>query len=261
MEKINIDNIKILINRKRIKNIYLSVNTLTGEANISAPYGASLAKIEGFVKTKLKWIKKHRAEISKKPPIVKNSYLTGEKIRLFGKEYELKVFEYKKKPRVFLNFDTIDLYIKADAEIAIKKEAIDIFYKEKLKEIVPEFIEKWSEKMNIKQKEGFFKYIDMIKKGLIKSQNGNIDSALLLAKPLQINYKRMKSRWGSCNISDKKITFNTELAKKTPRCIEYIAVHELLHLKERLHNKRFKDYMRKMFPDWKTLEAELKFIS
>lgn len=260
MEKINIENIEITIERKRIRNIYLSVNSVNGEVGISAPLRAPAQMIESFVRTKLKWIKKHRSEIAKKPPVIKNSYLTGEKIRLFDKEYELKVFERASRAKVFLNFDTVDLYVKAGAGTAIKKEALDVFYKQKLGEIVPGFIEKWAEKMNIRRGEGFIKYISMIKSGLVNCKGAGINDAVLLTKPLQVNYKRMRSRWGSCNISDKKITLNTELAKKSYRCVEYITAHELLHLKERKHNKRFKEYMQRTFPDWKALEAELKTI-
>ena len=261
MEKINIESMEIFIERKKIRNIYLSINSTSGKIAISAPRAAPLAMIEDFVKTKLKWIKKHTAEIAQKPPPVKNSYLSGEKIKLFGKEYALKVFEYNKKPKVFLNFDSVDLYIKPEAATAEKKEAIDVFYGMKLAEIVPDFVEKWTEKLNIYYKEGFSKYITMIKNGLaICSDGGCENNAVLLTKPLQINYRRMKSRWGSCNIYDKKITLNTALAKKTLKCVEYITAHELLHLKERKHNKRFKDYMQKTFPDWKLLESELKTI-
>lgn len=73
----------------------------------------------------------------------------------------------------------------------------------------------------------------------------------------EFRVKCMKTKWGSCNIESKRIWINLELAKKTPRCLEYIIVHEMVHLLERHHNERFHAYMDKFMPNWRSIKAEL----
>lgn len=70
--------------------------------------------------------------------------------------------------------------------------------------------------------------------------------------------KKMKTRWGTCNTRDRRIWINLELAKKSLNCLEYIVVHELVHLLERSHNARFKGFMDKFMPQWRMYKAELK---
>lgn len=259
MEKISVDGIEAGIERKRIRNIYISINSSTGEVGISAPAKVPLQTIETFFKSKLVWIRKHRQKISARPPKIQNSYISGEKVEVFGKKYDLKIFEYSKEPKVFLSFDSIDMYISENAGLAEKRAAIDSFYRSKLEEYVPSFVLKWAPKMGVHAEPNALKFLlKNIQGKLICFDDGIETAPVVLRNPIKITYRRMSGRWGSCNISDKKITLNTELAKKSLRCVEYVTVHEILHLKERKHNKRFKDYMKKAFPDWKRLEAELE---
>jgi predicted metal-dependent hydrolase len=61
----------------------------------------------------------------------------------------------------------------------------------------------------------------------------------------------MKTKWGSCNIKERRIWLNLELAKKPIECLEYVLVHELVHLLEKHHNERFQAYMDKYLPQWR----------
>jgi predicted metal-dependent hydrolase len=259
MEKIKIEEIEAFIERKRIRNIYISINSSSGEARISAPVKTALNVIETFFASKLAWIRRHKAKISAKPPKIHNNYSTGEKVEVLGKKYALKVFDYDKEPKVFLNFDSLDMYIRPNAGAQERKEAMNAFYARQLEKIVPRMILKWEEKLGIYAEPNAFKFLLKNIQGMLGRAEREIDKeAVLLRNPVKIAYKKMKGKWGVCHVHDKKITLNTELAKKSARCVEYVAVHELLHLKERKHNKRFKDYMKKAFPDWKKLEAELE---
>ncbi|MCL2144086.1 MAG: M48 family metallopeptidase [Endomicrobia bacterium] len=259
MEKIKLEDIEAEIERKRIRNIYISINPSTGEVGISAPARASLHTIETFFRSKLSWIRKHRTKISKRPPKIFNNYLSGEKIEVLGKKYRLNVYDYDKEAKVFLNFDSIDLYIGSEAGIEARRESIDKFYKTKLEEIISSALLKWEKKLGIHTAPNSLVFLFKNVQNKLFSRDDGIDkNAVVLRSPVKFCFKKMKGRWGSCNISDKKITLNTELAKKSERCIEYVIVHELLHLKEIKHNKRFKDYMKKAFPEWKKLEAELE---
>lgn len=261
MEKIKIEDIEAAVERKKIRNIYIAVNSSTGAVEVSAPLKAPFHVIETFFKSKLAWIRRHKAKISQRPPKLKNKYAEGEKIELFGKKYTLKIFDSLKTPKVFLNFDTIDLYIGAGSDFEQKREAVDKFYGLQLAQVVPDFALRWSQKLDIEVEQNSLKFLFKKVQKTFRGFDADIEAEkVLLKNPIKLEYKRMKSRWGSCNISDKKITINTELAKKSLRCVEYVTAHELLHLKERNHNKRFKDYMKNAFPDFKKLETELKSI-
>ena len=76
-------------------------------------------------------------------------------------------------------------------------------------------------------------------------------------KVTEFGVKKMKTRWGSCNIKVKRIWLNLELAKKSIECIEYIVVHEMTHLLERRHNQRFTAFMDTFLPEWRIIQEEL----
>jgi predicted metal-dependent hydrolase len=69
--------------------------------------------------------------------------------------------------------------------------------------------------------------------------------------------KKMKTRWGSCNVRDQRVWLNLELAKKPPHCLEYVLVHEMVHLLERHHNERFKALMDQFMPQWRLYRDKL----
>ncbi|MDR2425675.1 MAG: M48 family metallopeptidase [Endomicrobium sp.] len=259
MEKLKIAEIESEVKRKKIKNIYISINSLSGEVCISAPLKMSLHAIEVFFASKIAWIRKHKEKISTLPARTVNNYVSDERIELFGKKYTLKVFNYAAAPKVFFNFDSVDMYISPQSDVIDRKKAMDEFYKIKLEEIVPSFVLKWEEKLGIYTEPDSLKFLFKSMRDKLNWFGSGIEKdKVILRNPVIIGYKRLKDRWGLCHISDKKIILNVELAKKSVGCIEYVTAHELLHLKERKHNKRFKEYMKKAFPDWRKFEDELK---
>ncbi|MDR1942374.1 MAG: M48 family metallopeptidase [Endomicrobium sp.] len=255
MEKISVCGVEILIERKKIRNVYIKIDSVSGLVCVSAPYKLALNSIENFARSKIKWILKNKTKAQTLPKVFKNKYITGEKITFFGKTYSLNVYDCDKKPAVFLNFDTLDLYAKRGSSEKEREKILDGFYAQHLSKAVAEFSEKWFLKLNIAQENSFISAgIKKLSRMVFPVFCDGADR-----KPV-FYFKRMKSRWGSCNISDRKIALNTLLAKKRLRCVEYVAVHEMLHLKERKHNKMFKDYMKNAFPDWKEIEEELKIV-
>jgi predicted metal-dependent hydrolase len=221
-----------------------------------------LKTIEDFARSKIKWILKNLAKAAKAVRALdKNEYVSGENITLFGKVYRLNVYDYGRKPAVLLKSDSVDLYADRGSSKDEREEILDGFYAARLSEAVSVFAKDWLEKLNIFVEKSPVKAgIKNFFADLFCTDGGLESSRSIIQDEPRFYFRRMKSRWGSCNISDKKITINTLLAKKSLRCVEYVAVHEMLHLKERRHNKRFKDYMKKAFPDWKKLEEELKFV-
>lgn len=218
------ENIEIEVIRKNIKHLYLRVYSEKG-VKISAPYRVSDEKIHQFAVSKLAWIKKQQHKSINRKKVTSRKYQSGEKHLLQGKNFILKVFEINKRPRVFLKDIYIYLCIRPRTPVKKRQEIITEWYRNQLRKQVPPVLEKWENILDLKVKEW--------------------------------RIKKMKQTWGSCNIKAKRIWLNLELVKKPERCLEYIIVHELLHLKERGHNKRFYGMLDTYLPGWKKLKSEL----
>jgi predicted metal-dependent hydrolase len=257
VENVKIDGIEIPVQRKKIKNLYVKINSLTGGLEVTASSKMKFSEIENFLRSKINWIKKHQSRIALRPAIRQNEYFDGGKILLFGKEKILRVFDHSGQPKVFSTFDGVDLYISASSGEEERKNAVDGFYQNELAKTVPAFINKWLANLGIKISNSIS---DKIQNRFFGRGEDIETSSVLIPGEPEIVYKRIKRKWGVCNISENRITLNPELAKKTPRCIEYVTAHELLHFKERSHNKSFRRCMKKFFPDWKNLEEELRFL-
>lgn len=137
----------------------------------------------------------------------------------------LKVIEKDAAPEVVLRHSSIELQIRPDSGVEKMKTILDNWYRERLKEIVPGLIAKWEKKIQVQVNE--------------------------------FGIKRMKTRWGTCNRDAKRIWLNLELARKSGECLEYIVVHEMVHLLERNHNYRFISLMNGFMPKWRFYKEEL----
>ena len=225
MHKIELGNIKIDIEQKNIKNIHLSVYPPNGKVKISAPERMDLDTIRVFAISKLSWIKKQQELFKKQDRETQREYITKESHYFKGKRYLLKVTEHNAKPNVILKHRVIELYIRPNTTIEKRKQILDEWYRAELKKIVPKMIEKLEKKIGIKSNE--------------------------------FGIKKMRTKWGSCSTEAKRIWVNLELAKKPTECLEYIIVHELVHLLERSHNKKFVKFMDEFMPKWRFYRDEL----
>lgn len=226
MDQIIINDIKIDVIRKNIKNIYLAVYPPNGRVRIAVPLHTSNDTIRLFAISKLNWIKRNQRKFEDQERIPPREYKQHESHYFFGKRYLLNIIETDKSPKVVLNNNQfIDLHIKPNTPINKRHELLKKWYRAQLKEQIPPLIEKWEKILNVKVNQWFT--------------------------------KQMKTRWGSCNTVKKRIWINLELAKKPLPCLEYIVVHEMVHLLERLHNQRFLNYMDTYLPNWRRLKQEL----
>lgn len=225
MEKLELGNITIDVVKKDIKNIHLSVHPPGGRVRISAPKRLDLDTIRVFAISKLNWIKKQQSRIKKQDREAPRDYINRESHYFRGKQYLLKVIEHNAPPRVVLRHSTIDMYIRTNSNRAKRRQVLDEWYRNYMKDILPPLIEKWEQKMGVKVNE--------------------------------FGIKKMKTKWGTCNRQAKRIWLNLELAKKPPECLEYILVHEMVHLLERYHNDRFKSLMDNFMPKWRFYRDEL----
>ena len=210
---------------KDIKNVHLSVHPPYGRVTISAPRQMDMETIRLFSISKLTWIRKQQVKLKNQKREFPRKYLTRESHYYLGKRYLLKVIEQDNKPKVILKHNVIELYVHRDSTMLQKEKVLHAWYRQKLKELVTKYVSNLEEKMNIKVSE--------------------------------ICIRKMKTKWGTCNPKTKRICLNTELAKKPIECIEYVLIHEMVHLIERNHNDTFIAYMDKFLPKWKHLREDL----
>ncbi len=226
MGQITISNIEIDVVRKDIKNIHLAVYPPTGRVRIAAPLSVNEDAIRLYAISKLGWIKRHQRKFAGQERISPREYKNRESHYFQGKRYLLNIIEAQAPPKVVLKNKTyIDLYIRPETSTAKRHKIMNEWYRSELKKLIPELIEKWQNQMDLKVNEW--------------------------------QVKLMKIKWGSCNIEKKRIWLNLELAKKPIHCLEYIIVHEMVHLLERHHNDKFLFYMDTFLPNWKQLRTEL----
>lgn len=226
MNNIIINDIEIEVIKKNIKNVHLSVHPPAGRVRLAAPENMDEEAIRLFAISKLSWIKKQRKEFDTQERQSVREFLSGESHYFMGTRYLLNVIESSEKQRVELrNKKYMDLYVRQGHTKEKRERIVSQWYREKLKRLIPEYIKKWEDTIGVTVNEW--------------------------------GVKLMKTKWGTCNEQDKRIWINLELAKKNPRCLEYIIVHEMVHLLERHHNDRFKAYMDEFLPNWKSIRDEL----
>lgn len=229
MTHIIIKDIHIEVIKKKVKNMNLSIHSPDGRVRISVPKSMEDEVIKNFLISKLPWIKSQRAkyELQEIPP--PKEYITGETHYYLGSEYLLNVVETSGKQYAELDDNHINLYVRPNSTVESRNKIMTEWYRERLKGLIPEYIEKWEPIIGVKVEDW--------------------------------GVRLMKTRWGSCNIQAKRIWINLEFSKKAPIFLDYIIVHEMVHLLERNHNKKFKSYMDKFLPNWKNIKAKLNGLN
>jgi predicted metal-dependent hydrolase len=216
----HIGGICVEVNRRNIKNIHLSVLPPNGRVRLSVPTKTSEQTIRLAIVNKLAWIKKQQSDFAKQPRQSIREMANGECHYLWGQKYRLVIKEPKGKFSVQIKGNNkLELGVNSSITTDNKLKLLNCFYREKMKVSLANMLPKWQEKLGV--------------------------------APESLEIKKMKTKWGSCNIQAKRIWLNLELAKKPIECMEFILVHELVHLHERHHNERFRTFMNKHMPNWK----------
>lgn len=214
------------VHRKKVKNINLRIKP-NMEIYISAPMNLHSDYIENFIRSKEKWIKQVLQKIEEaKQNQLPSQYLSGERHKYLGKEYELEVKQGNSN-RVSLKEGKIILTVISNIfeNSDEKKKVMERWYFENAQKVFVNAIQKWLEILD-----------ESIEK---------------------LSIKPMKSRWGSCNYVKRYINLNTELIKRTQFEIEYVVLHELTHLKYPNHGKGFYRYIENYMPNYKIAEKML----
>lgn len=223
--QINLGEIAVDVVKKDIKNIHLSVYPPAGKVRISAPLRMDLDTIRVFAITKLAWIKNQQKKLREQERETPREYLECESHYVWGKRYLLKLVEKDAAPTVELKHSKMILQLRPQASEGKMQEILEAWYREQLKEAVLVLVEKWQPLMGVKVEKFFV--------------------------------QKMKTKWGSCSPDTKSIRLNTDLAKKPPECLEYIVVHEMVHLLEPTHNSRFIALMDRFMPKWRFYKDQL----
>lgn len=213
---------------KDIKNVHLSVYPPNGHVRISAPIRMSLDNVRAYAVTKLEWIKAQQVKLRSQERVMPRDYVSGESHFLWGKRYLLKVVEAEAPPLVTLRGRTLELRVRPGTTVERRGEIIEAWLRSQLKAAIPSIIQKWQPKLRVEVR--------------------------------QFHVQRMKTKWGSCSPDRHAIRLNTELAKKPIECLEYIVVHEMVHLLEPTHNARFVALMNEHMPKWKFYRDELNHL-
>ena len=226
MDQITVSGIAVDIVRKDIKNMHLAVYPPDGRVRLAVPLRVTDEAARLFAISKLGWIKRHRRTFEQQEREPPREFRERESHYFLGRRYLLRIRETEGAGRVELKGNThLDLYVPEGASLEYKERTLNEWYRKQLKQMLPEMVARWEQKMDLK-----------------------------------VNFwgvKRMKTKWGSCNIEQKRIWLNLELARKPASCLEYILVHEMAHLLERHHNDRFKAFMDHYLPNWKHRREEL----
>ncbi|MES2027044.1 MAG: SprT family zinc-dependent metalloprotease [Pseudomonadota bacterium] len=225
--QITINGLVVEVVRKDIKNLHLGVYPPHGRVRVAAPLAVSDDAVRLAVIGKLVWIKRQRANFKAQPRQSQREMVNGESHYFLGRRYRLRITEHQGAGKIILrNKTTIDLQIRPNTNAEQREEILFRWYREQLKTLIPSLLEKWQPILGVKLNAW--------------------------------GVKKMKTKWGSCNIEASRIWINLELAKKPTQCLEYIVVHELTHLLERHHNDHFIALMDRYMPLWQQARAELK---
>ena len=216
---IQFNEISIKVVRKNIKNIHLSVYPPNGRVILVTPKKTRHEVARAYAVSKIKWIRSQQAKFKGQVREFPRKFINRESHQLWGKYYLLKVNYKNEKPSVTLSNKFIILTVRPGSNV------IHDWHKTLLHSFIPILIKKWEKKLNVKVSNYFL--------------------------------QKMKTKWGSCNKVSRRIRFNTELVKKPKDLVEYIVVHEMIHLIESKHDDRFIKILDKHYPFWRDARSEL----
>ncbi len=218
----------IAMTRKDIKHVHLSVHPPQGRVSLVAPNGTRSEVARAYAISRLGWIREQRARLEGQAREPSRRFIERESHHLWGRRYLLSVVEADEKPSVRLSHRKITLGVRPGSSVARREEVMHEWHKALLHGLVTELIKKWEAKLGVTVS-GYF-------------------------------LQRMKTKWGSCNHRAGNIRLNTELVKKPKDLVEYVVVHEMLHLVEPTHSERFIGLLDKHYRSWREARAELNAL-
>lgn len=224
--QITVGGVRVHVERKDIKNLHLGVYPPNGRVRVAAPLVISDEAVRLAVIDKLGWIKRQKAQFAGQPRQSKREMVSGESHYFLGRRYRLRVHEQDAPPRVAIRgLASLDLFVRPGSTTAQREAVLSRWYREQLKALIPPLLEKWQKALGV-----------------------HVEAW---------GVKKMKTKWGGCTPTTRRIWLNLELAKTPVQCLEYIVAHELTHLRERHHNERFTGLLDTHLPNWRSVRTLL----
>lgn len=217
--------LQVEVIRKAIKHVHLSVLPPRGKVRVTAPQNTRLETIRLFVVSKLAWIRSQQRKLQAQDRDRPAEFLNKESHYVWGKRYLLEILHVEAAASVSLEPKKLKLQVRPGTDQARCERILDTWYRQQVWDALPALLAKWEPVLKVKAK--------------------------------QVFVQRMKTKWGSCTPESGYIRLNTELAKKPPESLEYILVHELVHLLEPTHNERFVAQMDLYMPNWQHTRRQL----
>ena len=227
-EQVTLGDITIALTRKQVKHVHLSVHPPNGRVTMVVPQATRLAAARAYAISKLRWIRDQREKLRTQPRELPRAFVTRESHYLWGRRYLLTVQEMDTKPSVVAKNQRLVMTVRPGASASKRAEVMHEWHKSLMHAAVKPLLSKWETRIGVKA------------------------SAYFL--------QRMKTKWGACNARARNIRLNTELVKKPRDLLEYVIVHELMHLIEPRHSDRFMALMDRHYPHWRDARAELNAL-
>ncbi len=221
-----VSGVRVDVVRKAIKNLHIGVYPPNGRVRVAAPLAVNDDAVRLAVVTRLGWIKRQKAKFEEQTRQSERGYVSGESHYFLGQRYRLRVIEATGTGRIYIrNGNMMELQIRPGTDQAGRERVMLTWYRQQLRERAAPMIATWAETMAL--------------------------------TPPAWGIKRMKTKWGTCNIEEQRIWLNLELIKKPAHCLDYVIVHELAHFRERNHTERFVQLLDLHFPRWQAAREEL----
>jgi predicted metal-dependent hydrolase len=222
MGKMKVGGLVVTVVRKNIKNLHVAVYPPNGWVRVATPMQVNDQAVRTAVASRLGWIRRQQKKLVGQERQSQREYVSRESHYFFGRRYLLNVIYHDGGGRISMDGrNCIDLYVPFGAGRRKRERVLQEWYRKELKVLIPSVVARWEKTMGLKVTEW--------------------------------GVKKMKTRWGTCNPSARRIWINLELAKKPVQCLDYIVLHEMVHLLERHHNERFIDHMDEFLPRWRSL--------
>ena len=224
-ETIQLGEISVLVTRKAIKHVHLSVHPPTGRVTLAAPASTPHDVARAYAISRLGWIRDQQSKLRLQAREAPRKFVERESHYLWGRRHLLTIVQKAAKPFVSLDHRRITLTVRPSSDAQKRADVMHNWHKSLLHEVVPPLIQKWERRLNVRVR-GYF-------------------------------LQRMKTKWGSCNHKAGHIRLNTQLVIKPKDLLEYVIVHEMVHLIEPTHSDRFLAILGEHYPTWHEARAEL----
>lgn len=223
---VTVAGIRVEIDRKDIKNLHLGVYPPNGRVRVATPLIVSNEAVRLAVIDKLGWIKRQKAKFAEQPRQSQREMVNGESHYFLGRRYRLRIHEHMGPAKVAIRgITSIDLFVRPGTSSEQRYAILQRWYREQLRMQVQPLLTNWEAQLGV--------------------------------QTTALGIKTMKTKWGSCNVEARRVWLNLELVKKPLHCLEYIIVHELVHLLERRHNENFTTLLNQFLPSWRAYRDEL----